>query len=52
MKMHTGKYSFLRPYLHVKCISMLNWIVSLHDIVMTLNHIVDMLLPEHNDDQV
>ena len=32
MKMHTGKYSFVRPYLHIQCISMLNWIVSLQHI--------------------
>ena len=32
IKMHTGEYSFVRPYLHIKSISMLNWIVSLQHI--------------------
>ena len=32
MKMQTGKYSFVRPYLHIKSISMLNWIVLLQHI--------------------
>ena len=32
LKMDTSKYSFVRPYVHIKCISMLNWMVSLQHI--------------------